>query len=118
MRNIEKREKIIERYGKQDRKLGERKFFEMGELDEKFKKLRDIPPPPEYAWIFKQFLQIWQGCEYDMAGNVIFTFRTVNDYVECMKVPLTVADKKCIFKMKAWAMNTIAEMKDEEKEEN
>lgn len=51
-----------------------------------------------------------------MSGNVIFTFRTINDYVECMKVPLTVEDKKMIFKMKAWAMNTISELKDEEKE--
>lgn len=89
----------------------------MGEMDEKFKKLRDLPPPKEYSWIFKQFLQIWQGCEYDISGNAIFTFRTINDYVECMKVPLTVEDKKCIFKMKAWAMNTISEMKDKEEKE-
>lgn len=86
----------------------------MGELDEKWKKLRDIPVPKSCEWIFKHFMQIWQGCDYDMAGNVIFTFRTVNDYVECMKVPLTVEDKRLLFMMKAWAMNTISEMKDKE----
>ena len=85
----------------------------MGEIEERYKKLRDIPPPPKYSWIFKQFLQIWQGCEYDMDGNTIFTFRTINEYVECMKVPLTVEDKKCLLKMKACAMNTIASMKEE-----
>lgn len=86
----------------------------LGEKDERWKKLREIPVPPEYSWIFKKFLEIWQGCEYDFAGNIIFTFRTINDYVECMKVPLTVEDKKCILKMKAWACNTIAEMRDKE----
>ena len=86
----------------------------MGERDEKWKKLREIPIPPEYSWIFKQFMQIWQGCEYDFVGNVIFTFRTINDYVECMKVPLTVEDKKMLLKMKAWACNTIAELKEKE----
>ena len=86
----------------------------MGEQSERYKKLRDIPPPPEYEWIFKQFLNIWQGCEYDMAGNAIFTFRTINEYVDCMKVPLTIEDKRCLLKMKAWAMNTISEMKDKE----
>lgn len=45
-------------------------------------------------------------------GNIIFTFHTINDYVECMKVPLTVEDKKMILKMKAWAQNTISEMSD------
>ncbi len=59
-------------------------------------------------------MQIWQGCEYDFNGNPIFTFRTINDYVECMKVPLTVSDKKLLLKMKAWAMNTISEMDNKE----
>lgn len=116
MRNVDEREKIIElRSGpKKDRKRGERFFFELGEKDEKWKKLRDIPIPPEYSWIFRHFMEIWRGCEYDFAGNIIFTFRTINDYVECMKVPLTVEDKKCLFRMKVWAVNTIAEMKEKE----
>ena len=114
MRNVEKRENFIKKFGGKDRTLGEKKFLEVCKIDPTFKKLQDIPPPPQYKWIFRQFLQIWQGCECDMMGNVILTFRTINDYVECMKVPLTVEDKKCILKMKAWAMNTIAEMKDSE----
>jgi len=113
-RNCEIRDDFIKTRGGKDRKKGEKAFFAMGERDPKWKKLRDIPIPKEYVWIFKHFMQIWQGCEYDMAGNVIFTFRTVNDYVECYKVPLTVEDKKCLFKMKAWAMNTIAELKEKE----
>lgn len=46
-------------------------------------------------------------------GNVIFTFRTINEYVECMKVPLTVEDKKLLFKMKGWANETISELKED-----
>ena len=89
-------------------------FLKWGERDEKWKKLRDIPIPKEFEWIFKHFMQIWQGCEYDFAGNVIFTFRTINEYVECYKVPFTVEDKKLLFKMKAWALNTISDMKEKE----
>ena len=118
MRNVDKREDFIKKFGGKDRKLGEQKFLEVCKLDPNFERLKDIPCPPEYSWIFRQFLQIWQGCEHDMMGNVIFTFRTVNEYVECMKVPLTVEDKRCIFKMKAWALNTIAEMKDNEEKKN
>lgn len=58
-------------------------------------------------------MQIWQNAEHDMMGNVIFTFRTINEYVECMKVPLTVEDKKYLFKMKQWANESIAELKEQ-----
>ena len=117
VRNCEIRDKFIKQHsgvnGK-DVKKGEKAFFAMGEKSEYWKQLRDIPIPPEYEWIFKHFMQIWQGCEYDFSGNVIFTFRTINEYMECYKVPLTVEDKKCLFKMKAWAMNTIAQLRDKE----
>ena len=109
MRNVDKRDDFIKKFGKE-------KFLETCKKDPKFEQLQDIPCPPECSWIFKHFMQIWQGCEYDMMGNIIFTFRTVNDYVECMKVPLSVEDKKLIFKMKAWAVNTISEMKDKEEQ--
>ena len=111
-RNVDIREKFIKSRGGNNRKLGEQKFFEMGEVEEKYKKLRDIPIPKEYNWIFKHFMQIWQGCDYDMMGNIIFTFHTINEYVECMEVPLTVEDKKMLLKMKAWACNTISERRD------
>ena len=113
---MDTREDYIEKHSgpNKDRKKGEEAFFKMGEKSERWKKLRDIPIPPEYSWIFRHFMEIWRGCEHDFAGNIIFTFKTVNDYVECMKVPLTAEDKKCLFKMKAWAVNTIAEMQDKD----
>lgn len=115
MRNADVREKFIKARGGKDYKKGYREFLKIGETDEKWRKLRDIPCPPEYSWIFRHFMQIWQNCEYDMAGNVVFTYRTVNDYAECMKVPLTVEDKRCLFKMKQWAQGVIAELKEKEK---
>lgn len=114
-RNVDIRENFIKRYGK-DKKRGEEEFFKLGEQDEKWKKLREIPCPPEYSWIYRHFMQIWQHAEYDMCGNVIFTYRTINDYVECFKVPLTVEDKKMLFKMKGWAMGVISELKEKDKE--
>lgn len=60
-------------------------------------------------------MQIWQNCEHDMMGNVIFTYRTINEYIECFKVPLSVEDKKELFKMKTWAMNAIAELEEDKK---
>lgn len=96
------------------KKFGKERFLEVCKRDERYKKLQEIPVPPEYSWIFKHFMQIWQNAEHDMMGNVIFTFRTINEYVECMKVPLSVLDKKQLFKMKSWALETIAEFKDKE----
>ena len=61
-------------------------------------------------------MQIWENAEHDMMGNVVFTFRTINEYVECFKVPLTVEDKKELFKMKAWASAVIAELKQKNEE--
>lgn len=116
MRNVDKREDFIKKFGGKDRKLGEKKFLEVCEKDPTFKKLQEIPCPSEYAWIFKHFMNIWQNAEYDMMGNIIFTYRTINEYVECMKAPLTVADKKELFKMKVWALNTISELKEKDKE--
>lgn len=116
MRNVDARERLIKQFGGKDYRKGYQKFIEFGEKEEKWKKLREIPCPPEYSWIFRHFMQIWQNAEYDMAGNVIFTYRTVNEYVECMKVPLTVEDKKMLFKMKGWALGVISELKEKDKD--
>ncbi len=51
-----------------------------------------------------------------MSGNAIFTYRTVNEYVECMKVPFTVEDKQYLFKMKNWALESISELKEKDKD--
>ena len=113
VRNVDKRETFIKRFGGDDREKGERKFFEVGELDPNFKKLREIPCPSEYTWIYKHFMQIWENAERDMMGNVVFTFRTINEYAECFEVPFTVEDKKELFKMKGWALNVISELNEE-----
>ena len=52
-----------------------------------------------------------------MSGNVIFTYRTIMDYEECMKVPFRVCDKELLMKIKAWACNQIAEMREEKNNE-
>jgi hypothetical protein len=114
VKNIDVRESFIKARGGGDYQKGEEALITLGEKDSKYKKLRIIPIPDGYKWIFSQFLEIWRGCEFDMSGHVIFTFQTINEYVECMKVPLTVEDKKMIFKMKAWAMNQIFELEKEE----
>lgn len=117
VRNYETRERIIKAKGGDTSdpvayKKAYDEFIEMGKLDEKYEKLRDIPIPTEYSWIWEHFLNIWRGCEYDFNGNPKFTFQTLNDYVECMKVPLSVEDKKELLKIKAWAMNAISELEE------
>lgn len=90
--------------------------MKLGEKNEKWASLRDIEIPEQYLWIWSHFLTIWQNCERDAFGNVVFTFRTINDYVECMKPNLTIQDKKVLLKMKNWASETIYELshKDED----
>lgn len=111
VRNIEQRERILKQKGvDRDPDKAYEEFYKLGEKNENIKKLRDIPIPEQYKWIWYHFLNIWQGCEWNMSGSIIFTFRTLNDYVECMKVPLTVWDKKRLMLMKAWACNAISEL--------
>lgn len=88
--------------------------MKVAEKSENFNKLKDIPIPNRFTWIWKHFLIIWNNCEYDINGNPIFSFRLVNDYVECMKVPLTVSDKKLLFKIKNWALETYYEIRHQE----
>lgn len=113
VRNAEVREQFIETRGRGDYQRGYDAFYKLGEQDEKWKKLRDIPPPVQYEWIFGHFLKIWQGCEWSFGGTIIFTYRQILDYEECMHVPFRVRDKELLMKMKAWACNQIAEMKED-----
>ena len=90
-------------------KFGEERFKALAASDSRYSKYQD----PEFVagekWIFTQFMNIWQNCGYDsFSGARIITFATINEYVECMKVPLTVAEKKLLLKMKHWADETIA----------
>lgn len=103
VRNCDSRDKYIKAKGMDA-------FLALGEKDEKWKELRDIPVPTRFEWLFDKFLQIWANSEKDISGNVIFTYRTINEYVECMKVPLTVDDKRMLLKMKGWAAAKIYDM--------
>ena len=95
--------------------MGERKFNELCEKDKKWNKLKDIPIPARYRWVWEHFIAIWQQCEIDFYGRRVLTYGTVNDYVKCMKVPLSVVDKRLIFKMKVWAFQQIEDMEQKEK---
>lgn len=86
------------------------KFNEICLKDKKWNELKDIEIPHEYLWIWGHFIAIWQQCLFDFNGNRQFDYRTVMDYAECMKVPLTVKDKRIIFRMKVWAFEQIREM--------
>lgn len=92
--------------------MGKEKFEKLAETSKRFAKLKDLPFPVRYSWIWGHFLAIWGNCETDVMGNRIITFRTINDYVECMKVPLSVIDKRILFKIKLWANEQIREMKE------
>jgi hypothetical protein len=103
IRNCDNREKFIQRFGKE-------RFERLTETDSYYSKYKEPQIPPGCKWIFGQFMYIWGNCEVDgMSGQRIFTFRTLNDYVECMKVPLTVAEKKLLLRMKHWAEEVIFE---------
>lgn len=120
VRNITQREDFIKTKGGVDKdgnvidyQKGYEAFMLISEVDKKWNKLRDIPIPEEYSWIWGHFLNIWNGCTYDFNGNVIFTFQTINEYVQCMKVPLSVEDKKELFRIRTWAVNVISELEKE-----
>lgn len=55
-------------------------------------------------------MYIWSNAEVDgMSGRRQFSFRLLNEYQQCMKVPLTVAEKKLLLKMRSWAEEVIGE---------
>lgn len=115
VRNADTREDFINKFGGGDYQKGYEAFLKVCLKDKKWEKLKDISIPEQYEWIFSHFLNIWQGCEWSFSGSIIFSFRTIEEYESCMKVPLRVCDKKLLLKMKAWACNQIAEMEEEKK---
>ena len=79
------------------------------ESDSYYSKFKEPEVPPGCKWIVGQFMYIWSNCEVDgMNGQRIFTFRTLNEYTECMKVNLSIAEKKLLLNMKHWADEVIA----------
>lgn len=93
-----------------EKKFGKERFARLMETDPYYKKYREAEMPPGCRWIFSQFMYVWTNAPRDgMSGQVIFTFSTLNDYVACMKTPLTVAEKKLLLKMSHWAKEVIAD---------
>lgn len=69
--------------------------------------------PEGSKWIWNHFMYIWQNADTkEMTGRPIITFRTLNDYEECMKVRLSIKEKKQILLMKHWAYAAISELED------
>lgn len=106
-RNIDKRIKFVETQGQEA-------FDRVAAIDENYAKLKDLPCPSECLWIWEHFMNIWNECERDFNGNVILTYGTILDYMECMAVPLNVAERTMVMKMKHWAVSEIAQLKDKE----
>ena len=103
VRNVDRREDFRKKFGKD-------RFNALMERDSYYGKFRDPEIPKGCGWIFSQFLYVWGNAPRDgMTGNVVFTFSTVNDYVECLSPPLSLAEKKLLLRMAHWAREAIAE---------
>lgn len=108
VRNSDKKRDFIE-------KFGEEKFKVVALKDpEKWGKFVIPDLPPKFNWIWLNFLDIWRTCEHDFNGNVILTPRVLIDYCECFNVTLTVFEKHLIFRIKAWAQDTIYSLKEKD----
>ena len=97
------------------KKFGEDAFNQVSRVDDKWKKLKELPIPDGFAWLWGVFLQIWKMCERDFNGNIIFTARSVLDYEQCFGVTLSISDRQYLFKMKDWACETVYELKNSKK---
>lgn len=103
----EERDKFIKQFGEEE-------FNLMTQTDERYKNLESVPIPEGYDWVWSIFLDIWRNCERDMAGNVIFTTRSLIDYEECYETKIGVYNKRILMKMKQWALETICSLEKEE----
>ena len=83
----------------------------MSAVGKKWNKLKDIPIPEGYGWIWEVFLQMWKMCERDFNGNIIFTPRTILDYEQCFGVTLNIIDRRLLIKMKDWANEIVFDLK-------
>lgn len=101
-RNCDDRKKFKERFGD--------KWESLVETDSHYKKYREPPIPSGYLWIFGHFCNILTECERDFNGNPIFTFSTINSYEQCFMIHFSLVEKKLLFKMKHWFLETLSEM--------
>lgn len=107
VRNIDKRNDFIKKYG-------QKKFDEICKVDKHWAELTDIPLPNRFKWLWDKFITLWQISDIDLNGNIIFTPRTVLDYCELFKVTFSHTEILLMFRMKNWASGTIYELKHKE----
>lgn len=102
MRNCETRDNYIKKFGQQ-------KFDSLASNPEnRFSQYQDIEIPVQYLYTWEHFIAIWQQCEFDFGGNRIFTYHTVLEYEQCMKVSLPIKVKRMMFRIKQWVLEEIA----------
>jgi hypothetical protein len=101
--NVSTREDFI-------KKFGQKKFDELSLVDDNLNKLKDIPMPQGFVWLFSHFLEIWRSCESNLSGYKIFTPKQILDYSDCFCVDFSVREKRLLLKWKEWADITIAEL--------
>ena len=107
VRNRDKRDKFIKAHG-------EAEFERISAVDGGWARMKDLPCPVGFLWLWEHFMNIWNECERDFNGNVVLTYRSILDYAECMGVPLNAAERATIMKMKHWALAEISELNKEE----
>ena len=95
------------------KKFGEKKLEEIAKKDERYARLQFLPFPEGFSWITNHFMKIWRHCETDINGNRIFTPRQIVDYCECFGIKINCHERMLILKMKEWATEAIAELKNE-----
>lgn len=91
------------------KKFSQEEFERVCKEDPSWEKLKDIPIPPQYSWIFEQFIIMWYNCEHDFNGNVIFTVRTILDYEKFIGINFTIKERRLLLDMKSSAFKGINE---------
>lgn len=110
VRNIDRREDFI-------RKFKQKAFDKICEEDESWAKLKTIPIPNGYIWLFNHFLEIWYMCDVDFGGNRIFQTKDILNYCKCFGVNISYYERYLLVKMKGWAMSEISQL-DKKSNEN
>lgn len=88
-------------------KFGQKEFDEVCEIDEHYAKLKDIPIPACFRWLFEHFLTIFYSCEIDINGNRIFRPVDIKDYCETFGIEMSYKERHLLLQMKSWAGETI-----------
>lgn len=78
------------------------------ECNSSYDYLKDIPIPPCFLWVFNVFLEI-----YGMSIDAI-TWKDIQSYCEMRKIQLSQYEIDVIIKIKRWANEEIAKLKEDE----